>query len=252
MAKVTTRTGLSEWCLRKLGKPVININVAPEQIEDRIDEALEVYQESHYDATEEVWIAHTITASDVTNGYVTLPSNILLVAEFAKSPAVSSKGPDYKFSLQYRIGADSFGISPYSCGAMSPDMLNYYIINTNYNEMYDLLNTTPRFEFSRHQDRLYIFNGELEEDDDIYIRVFRIIDPETATKIYNDKWLKEYTTQLIKKQWGENLKKHGSIQLLGGVTLNGKEIYDEAVTEIERLEEQLEDKYTEPTDFFMR
>lgn len=247
MYKVKSRVELGEWCLRKLGAPVIQINVADEQVEDRIEEALEVYQEKHYDATEELWVAKEVTASDAAAGYISLPDDILVVAELGGG--TSSKGSsDYKFSYEFQIRSQLF--SPYSSFSQF-DIADYYIVNTAYGDILNVINTTPRFEHSRHGNRLHIFNGKLVEGSIIYMRVFKVIDPEINNNIYNDKWLKAYTTQLIKKQWGENMKKHDGVQLLGGVTINGTQIYNEAVEEINILEQKLIDEFSEPVDFFV-
>ena len=245
MAIVTNRATLVEWCLRKLGKPVININVSTDQIDDRVDEALQVYQEKHYDATQEIWVAHTLTQADVDNRYVTLPDDILIVTQIQK-PVSNLYTSDRMFDYNYQISVNE--LSPFQ----PIDQINYFMTVTNYEQIMDMVNTVPTFEYSRHLQRL-VLNDSLVDMGVGYpliLRVFKLIDP-NSSKIYNDRWLKEYTAALIKRQWGENLSKHGQIQLLGGITLNGELIYSQAQEDIAKLEEQLQDVFSEPTDFFV-
>lgn len=245
MAIVTNRATLVEWCLRKLGKPVININVSTDQIDDRVDEALQVYQEKHYDATQEIWVAHTLTQEDVDNRYVTLPDDILIVTQIQK-PVSNLYTSDRMFDYNYQISVNE--LSPFQ----PIDQINYFMTVTNYEQIMDMVNTVPTFEYSRHLQRL-VLNDSLVDMGVGYpliLRVFKLINPD-ASKIYNDRWLKEYTAALIKRQWGENLSKHGQIQLLGGITLNGELIYSQAQEDIAKLEEQLQDVFSEPTDFFV-
>jgi hypothetical protein len=245
---VLSRSQLSDYCLRQLGAPVIRINVAPEQIEDRIDDALELFQEMHYDGTEEVWAAKVIDATDVSNGYITLPDDVLIVTELGTTTSADVTGAETQFSARYMIGSSLF--NPYSVFGSS-DLIDYYLVTTSFNEIENMMTSIPTFEFVRHANKLHINSGVLVEGCYIYFKCFKIIDPETNAKIYNDRWLKQYATQLIKKQWGSNLSKHNNIQLLGGVTTNGEQLYDQAVTDIEKLLEELESKYQEPTDFFV-
>lgn len=241
---VNSRTSLKEYCLRRLGKPVIAINVSDEQVEDRIDDALQQYSEWHYDATEEKWLSYQLTADDVTNRAITLPDNILVVVEML--PITSSFNSSlYTYNNQV---TNSFS-RPY----MPLDIADYAIKSLYINTIYDMLDQNNSIEFTRHKNtmKIHTTSESLKEGMYIALKVYEIIDPESYNSVYNDKWLKEYATQLIKKQWGENLKKHANIQLLGGITLNGKEIYDEAVEELIRLDQDLTTKYSEPAKFFI-
>lgn len=246
MATVSSRVDLSAWCLRKLGAPVININVAPEQIDDRIDEALQVYQEKHFDATQELWYAYKLTETDITNGYITLPDEFLSVVEIRQLTTNYSSSSDKMFDFNYQIGLNE--LSPFQ----SMDLINYYMVVTNYELIMDILTTVPRFEYSRHLNRL-VLNDNLKSIGvgyPIVMRVYKIIDPD-ASSVYNDRWLKQYAAALIKRQWGENLMKHGQIQMIGGITVNGESIFQQAMDEITKLEDQLNDQFQEPTDFFV-
>lgn len=239
MANPSTRAEFKEYCLRRLGKPVININVADEQVEDRIDEALETYQEKHYDATEEEWMTYTVTQSDIDNGYITVPADILSVVDILPSSALGDLGSMDMFSYQYQILAGELNNwQPF-------DQLDYFMKMTNLSSVNDLLNADPRFRFVRHESKIKLYKT-VTVDTTIIMRVFRTVD---VNSVWNDKWLKSYTTALIKRQWGENTGKFSEVQLLGGVTINGERLYEAALAEIEKLEETLEETYQEPTGF---
>jgi len=241
---IANRNDFKQYCLRKLGHPVIRINVEDSQVEDRIDDALERFQEGHYDGTEEAWIAYKLTQADIDNGYLTIGDDILMVVETMDlGETTDSNG---MFSYQYQFAIQN--LSPFQ----TLDMINYFMASTNINSVYDIINAAPRLEHTRYMNKVEIFQPlkELAIDTVIGMRVFRIIDPTLHTKLYNDIWLKKYATAMIKMQWGNNMKKHGEVQLLGGVTVNGQAIYDEAITEIEKLDEELESRYSLPVDFF--
>ena len=248
MAKPNSRQAFGEYCLRKLGKPVININVAPEQVFDRIDEALQVYSEKHFDATEKQWVGYQITADDLLNGYITLPDDILVVDQILAMDSVfQAYNDDQDFGYRYQLMMGSF--SPFG----SLDILSYYLNVSYINEINSLINVIPTFEYTRHKNKLTIAQSmkDFKAGNKIGMHVMKIIDPEENPYVWNDKWLKEYATALIKRQWGLNMKKHGEITLLGGVTVNGQQIYEEAITDIQGLEEELETVYQEPVSFFM-
>lgn len=248
MAKPTDRKSFGEYCLRELGKPVININVAPEQVLDRIDEALQVYSEKHYDATEKEWLAYRLTADDILRGYIIVPEDILVVDRMIGMGTVSQNyNQDPDFGWRYQLVNGSF--SPFR----SLDLLSYYMNVTYMDTINDVINTTPTFEFTRHTRKLKIYENfkEYNAGNVIAIHVYKVINPDENPGIWQDKWLKAYATSLIKRQWGSNMKKHGEIQLLGGITVNGQQIFDEAVQEIKDLEDELEQDYSEPINFFI-
>lgn len=248
MAKPTDRVSFGEYCLRSLGKPVININVAPEQVLDRIDEALQVYSEKHYDATEKEWVGYRVTADDIAKGYITLPSDILVVDQLVgMDDLVQNYAQDEDFGYRYQIVMGSF--SPFR----SLDPLSYYMNMTYIGLINDLINTTPTFIYTRHMNKLSIAHNfrDFRVGNIVAVHVHRVIDADKNPYVWTDKWLKSYATALIKRQWGLNMKKHGEVQLLGGVTVNGQQYFDEATLEIEKLEEQLETTYMEPVQFFI-
>jgi len=250
MANPTSRATLIEYCKRRLGDPVIEINVDEDQLEDRVDEALQYYQEYHSDATIRTYLKHLITASDVSNEYITLSNDIIFVSKLF--PISSSFNSSYNFfDIKYQMMLNDIADLQNFAGDLA-----YYEQMQQYLSLLDMkLNGTPQVQFSRKQNRLYIFGDFADEDikagEYIIAEVYSIVDPETYTSIYNDMWLKEYTTSLIKQQWGQNLIKFEGMQLPGGVTLNGRQIYDDATGEIERLRENLRLEHELPPDFFV-
>lgn len=239
--KPTNRSELKEYCLRNLGKPVININVDDSQLEDRIDEALEVFNEAHYDGTELDWVSYVMTQQDVDNGYISLPENILSVIQIMPTDALFAQTD--MFSFQYQVALSQ--LSPFQ----PFNQVDYFLTVTDYQSVRDLTSPEIRFEYIRHDNRLKIFDKDMYAGKHLGLKLYRILDPDVFTGIWNDKWLKQYTTALFKRQWGANTKKFGSVSLLGGVTINGVELFTEALEEIQQLETELEDKYSEPTDF---
>jgi hypothetical protein len=250
MANPTSRATLIEYCKRRLGDPVIEINVDEDQLEDRVDEALQYYQEYHSDATIRTYLKHQITATDVSNEYITLSNDIIFVSKLF--PISSSFNSSYNFfDIKYQMMLNDIADLQNFAGDLA-----YYEQMQQYLSLLDMkLNGTPQVQFSRKQNRLYIFGDFADEDikagEYIIAEVYSIVDPETYTSIYNDMWLKEYTTSLIKQQWGQNLIKFEGMQLPGGVTLNGRQIYDDATGEIERLRENLRLEHELPPDFFV-
>lgn len=246
---IESRDEFALYCLKKLGHPVININVAPEQVDDRIDEAISTWHEKHFDATEKTWLGYRLTAEDMINGFVTLPRDILVVDQIMPLDTVYNSVRDASDPFNYQYQLVVANLSPFQ----QLDMIGYYLTVSGLGEVNDLLYTTERFEFTKHRNKLTIYRGMelMQEGDILCMHVYRKIDPEEDPDAWNDKWLKAYATALIKQQFGQNMKKHGEIQLLGGVTVNGQQIFDEATTELERLEEQLQETYQEPVSFFV-
>ncbi len=248
MAVPSSRETLIDYCKRRLGDPVIEINVDEDQIEDRVDEALQYYQEYHSDATQRTYLKHLITGTDVTNEYISLASNIIFVSKLF--PISSSFNSSFNFfDIKYQMMLNDIADLQNFAGDLS-----YYEQMQQYLSLLDMkLNGTPQVSFSRMQNRLYIFGDfgdkDIKAGEYVIAEVYTTIDPDTHTTIYNDKWLKEYTTALIKQQWGTNLVKFEGMQLPGGVTLNGRQIFDDASNEIEKLRENLRLEHELPIDF---
>lgn len=250
MANPTSRDTLIDYCKRRLGDPVIEINVDEDQLEDRLDEALQYYQEYHSDATLRTYLKHQITADDVTNQYITLDADITFISRMFPITSNFSASRNF-FDIKYQMMLNDVADLQNFAGDLA-----YYEQMQQYLSLLDMtLNGTPQVQFSRKQNRLYIFGDfedeDIKEDDYIVAEVYKIINPNSHTSIYNDIWLKEYTTALIKQQWGANLIKFEGMQLPGGVILNGRQLYDDATGEIERLRETIRLEHEMPADFFV-
>jgi len=238
--------------LRRLGEPVIEINVDVDQIEDKVDDSLQMYREFHSDATYRTYLKHKITQTDVDNKYVPISSNILYVSQlFPINPMFSTIN---MFDIRYQMMLNSLGDFMNFAGGMS----YYYQMNQYLDFLDQMLSGTPQTTFSRRQDRLYIWGewsensiSSLKVDDYIVAEVYEVIDPDLHTSIYNDMFIKNYTTALIKQQWGLNMSKFEGMQLPGGVTISGRQILEEANTEIEKLEEKMRLEQELPPDFFV-
>ena len=250
MANPSSRQTLIDYCKRKLGEPVIEVNVNEDQVEDRVDEALQYYQEYHSDATYRGYLKHQMTASDITNQYITISDSVLFVKRIL--PISSSFGQSYNFfDIKYQMMLNDIADMNNFAGDLA-----YYEQMQQYLSLLDMkLNGHPQVQFARRQNRLYIFGDFVDKDikagDYIVAEVYTIIDPNTHTSVFNDMFVKEYTTALIKQQWGTNLIKFDGMQLPGGVVLNGRQIYDDATGEIERLRENLRLEQELPPDFFV-
>jgi hypothetical protein len=248
MAAPNSRDTLIEYCLRRLGDPVIEINVDTDQLEDRVDEALQYYQEFHSDATYRTYLKHQITSDDITNGYISVPASVITVAHlFPISNLSTTNG---MFSIKYQMHLNDVANMHSFIGDLA-----YYQQIQQYMSLLDMqLSGTHQVQYVRHSNRLYIF-GEMNDDllvgDYVIMQCYSVVDPVSFSKIYNDKWLKEYTTALIKQQWGANLIKFEGMQLPGGVTLNGRQIFDDGTADMERLRESIRLEYEMPTDFFV-
>lgn len=252
MSKPTTREELVDFCLRRLGAPVLEINVDDEQIEDKIDDAIQMYQEYHADSTYRTYLKHQITATDIANEYIDIPEAVLYVTKvFPFNRTFSSVN---MFDVKYQMWLNSVGDFMGFAGGMS-----YYYQVEQYLEFIDeLFEGEPRVTFSRHQKRLYIFGdfntsgiNHLKEGDYVIFEAHAVVDPASFASVWNDKFLKDFSTQLIKQQWGMNMMKFDGMQLPGGVTMNGRQYYEDATAELERLEEKLRNENEFPPDFFM-
>jgi len=249
MAKPNSRQTLIDYSLRRLGDPVIEINVDDDQLEDRVDEALQYYQEYNSDATKRVYLKHQVTETDITNGYITVNTDVLFVRRVL--PAGSSSGGSGMFNIKYQMMLNDFA----QVGSFAGNLAYFHQMKMHLELIDSQLTGLPQIDFVQNEGRVY-FHGEFEDQDIlpndwIIVEAMQIIDPITHTNVYNDMFVKEYTTALIKQQWGANLIKFEGMQLPGGVTLNGRQIFDDATTEIEKLREALRLEHELPVDFFI-
>jgi len=247
MATPTSKATLIEYCKRRLGAPVIEINVDDDQVEDRVDEAIQYYREYHDDGTYRAYLKHLVTATDVTNKYITIPAGTHFVTKmFKTSSALFSRN---MFSIKYQMHMNDIANMTSYIGDLA-----YFQQIQQYLSTLDMqLNGTPQVNFVRQQNRLYI-HGEFEDEDVkageyIVMEAYLIIDGNTYAKVWDDIWLKDYTTALIKQQWGQNMIKFDGMTLPGGVTLNGRQIYDDASAEIQTLRERIRSDHELPIDF---
>ena len=250
MATPTSRATLIEYCKRRLGDPVLEINVDEDQLEDRVDEALQYYREFHSDATVRTYLKHQITAQDVTNEYITLANNIIFVSKMFPLQSSFQSSRNF-FDIKYQMMLNDIADLMNFAGDLA-----YYEQMQQYLSLLDMkLNGQPQVQFSLKQNRLYIFgdfqDDDINEGDYIVAEVYTEINDSDHTSIFNDMFLKEYTTALIKQQWGQNLIKFEGMQLPGGVILNGRQIYDDATGEIETLRQRVRDEHEFPPDFFV-
>jgi hypothetical protein len=242
MATPTTRTEFKKYCLRELGAPVIEINVDEDQVNDRIDDALDYYRDFHYDGTEHDYYKHEITSTDISNGYLTLPESITGVV--GVMPIGAGFNTSNLFNLRYQITLNEIYDWAHSTFA------NYTMAMERIALMQEIFVGKQLIRFNRHTDRLYIdmdWQTKAIAGDFIIIECYKTLDPDTNTDVWGDRWLRKYATQLIKRQWGTNLKKFSGMQLPGGLTFNGEQIYQEADEEIKRLEEEMINTYSLPT-----
>lgn len=249
MAAPNSRTTLIDYCLRNLGSPVLEVNVDPDQLEDRVDEAIQYYQNFHSDATLRTFLKHQVTTTDVTNEYITLSASVQNITKMfnVHGSAMSRNFFDIKYQMHLNDMRQMHGFI---------GELAYYEQMQQYLSTLDMkLNGTPQVQFSRMQNRLYIHgefqDGDLKAGDYLVAEIYEKINPDTFTNVYNDLWLKEYTTALIKRQWGANLMKFEGMQLPGGVMINGRQLYDDGEGDIARLRESIRLEHEMPTDFFV-
>lgn len=248
MPIINSRQSLIDYCLRNLGAPVIEINVDEDQVEDRIDEAIQFYREYHSDAVVRIYRKHQITQTDIDNRYITLPDEMLFVNRIF--PFNGSSTGTGMFSIDYQIHLNDIFDLQNAQGLLDYEMTKQYLslIDRQINGMQHIST------FSRHQNRLYIeidWGQNATVGNYIIVEGYESLDPDTYTDVYNDRFLKKYATALIKRQWGLNLIKFDGMQLPGGVTLNGRQIYDDAVADIEKIEEEMQLTYEMPPHFFV-
>ena len=248
MAKPNSRSTLIDYCLRALGAPVIEINLDDDQIGDRIDEALQFYQHYHADAIEKVYLKHQVTQVDIDNKYI--PLNDLITDVVQVLPLRDNKNTgDSMFDVRYQMHLNDV----YNLGFMGS--LVEYEMTQQFLSLLDMVidNDQKHISFDRHKNQLRIdmdWGSEVEVNDFVIIECYRILNPDTFTDVYNDYFLKKYATALLKMQWGMNLLKFEGMQMPGGVTFNGRQLFDDAKEEIQKLEEEVRLNWEQPVDFY--
>lgn len=246
-SKPANRQEFVDYCLRRLGAPVVEINVDELQLEDCVEEALEYYHDFHYDAVERVLLKHQVTAQNIADGYIDIPDAVIGVTNiFPFTDSASNTSNLFSAVYQLRLN-DLYDLTSTS--------ILYYTQTMQYISLLDtLLNGQKPLRFNRHMNRLHIdmeWAASIQENRWIIVDGYRYLDPSVFTNVWNDMWLKKYATALMKKQWATNLKKFSGIQLPGGVTLDGDKLYQEATDEISELEKEAQDTWSLPPDFMV-
>ena len=277
MAKPTTRQQLIDYCFRKLGAPVLEINVDDDQVDDLVDDAIQLFNERHMDGVERMYLKYKITRGDIDRGigplahggtesggttgigivtttttstnipgygttstsfyensnFLQIPESVVGVNKIFKFDTSSISGS--MFSIKYQLFLNDL----YYFNSL--ELLQYSMTKTRLEDIDFLLTPEAQIRFNKRQDRLYldIDWGSQEEGEFLVIDCFRALDPESFNQVYNDYFVKLYLTALIKRQWGKNLIKFRGVKLPGGIELNGREIYDDAEREIERIREKM-------------
>ena len=264
MASPSSKAELITYAKRQLGEPVLQVNVDDEQVNNVIDDTFQFFQENCYNGMERCYLYHEITADDKTRlaatvttskvegavttnwkeatNYIPIPSHVVGIHKVFGMVGNSIRSN--LFGIEYRMFLNDL----YAFGSL--DILNYFMTK-QYLETLDMVlnnGSFQQFRYTQRRDRLYldIDKDFLQEGQNLLIEAHRMIDPTDATEMYNDLFVKRYATSLLKKQWGQNLIKYNNVQLPGGVTLNGRELYTDALAEIEKIESEVLSKYAIP------
>ena len=274
MAQPASRTDLVNYCKRQLGAPVLEINVADEQVDDLVDDALQYFHERHFDGVVQTYLKYKITQDDIDRGrarggsstagivtttassdidgssvtfsyeensnYIQVPPSIIGINKIFRFDNSTISGG--MFSLKYQLFLNDL----YFFNSM--EMLSYAMTKTYLSDIDFLLNTEKQIRFNQRQDRLYLDVdwGNVTVDEYIILDCWRLLDPNDFTRVYNDSFLKKYLTALMKRQWGQNLIKFQGVKLPGGIELNGRQIYDDAEKDLEIIREQMSNTYELP------
>ena len=272
----STRQELVTYCKRQLGAPVLEVNVADEQIDDILDDSIQYFQERHFDGTIQMFMKYKVTETDIkrgraregrtdnvgivtttatstidggttsfsweeTSNYLQVPPEVIGVTKIFHYDG-SNTITNNMFSVKYQLFLNDI----YYWG--STEILTYAMVKTYLEDINFLLTTQKQIRFNQRQDRLYLDVdwANVTEGDYIIMDCYRVLNPNDYTRVWNDSFLKPYLTALIKRQWGMNLIKFQGVKLPGGVELNGRQIYDDAEKEIERIREMMSNSYELP------
>ncbi len=278
MAKPNTRQELVDYCLRQLGAPVLEINVADEQVDDLVDDTIQYFNERHYDGVEKMYLKYKITQDDIdrgrakgtdgvgivtttgtsnivgfgtttfnfyeTSNYIQVPSSVIGIEKIFKFDTSTISGG--MFSIKYQLFLNDI----YQFNSV--DLLTYAMTKSYLEDIDFLLTTEKQVRFNKRQDRLYldIDWGAQSKDTYLVLECYRALDPESFSQVYNDSFVKKYLTALIKKQWGQNLIKFQGVKLPGGIELNGRQMYDDAQRDLEDIKQRMSSEYElPPLDF---
>ena len=274
MAQPASRTDLINYCKRQLGAPVLEINIADEQVDDLVDDALQYFHERHFDGVVQTFLKYKITQDDIDRGRArggnnpvgivttTATSTVGISSTFSFEensnflqipPAVLGINKIFRFDGSNTVTNNMFSVKyqlflndVYTFS--STEILSYAMTKRYLEDLDFALGTEKHIRFNKRQDRLYLdFDwGAATKDDYLIIDCYRLIDPNDFTRVYNDSFLKKYLTALMKRQWGQNLIKFQGVKLPGGIELNGRQIYDDAEKDLEIIREQMSNTYELP------
>lgn len=240
MAKPTNRNEFKEFCLRRIGKGAIDINVTNDQVEDRIDEALQYYRDYHYSGSQRVYLKHQVTDTDKSNKYISITEDIFSVVRIFDLNETTLTSSDI-FNVEYQYVLHNIhDISSFS-------LIPYFSMKQQLAEIQYLLIGKQPIRYNRHENKLYIDMNwdQVTTGNYIIIEAFTTIDPDTYSDVWNDRWLQKYTSALIKKNWAENLGKYKDVTLPGGIKFNASALFDQAKEEIQNLESEMLSAYSE-------
>jgi hypothetical protein len=273
MAKPSTRQGLIDYCLRRLGAPVLEINVDDDQIDDLVDDTIQYFNERHFDGVERMYLKYKITQGDIDRGRAGAESGVGIVTTSGTSTIVGTattfnyyENSNYIKVPESIIGIEKifkFDTSSISNGMFSIkyqlflndmykfnsiELLQYSMLKTYLEDIDFLLTTDTQIRFNKRQDRLYLDLdwGAQSKDTYIILDCYRALDPTNFNQVYNDTFVKLYLTSLIKRQWGQNLIKFNGVKLPGGIELNGRQIYDDAIRELDEIKQKMSQDYELP------
>jgi hypothetical protein len=246
MAFATSRDEFKSRVLRALGHPHQEVNVTDEQLDDRVDDALNFFWDYHYDGLEKMYYKHQITLEDISNKYITLPDNIIgAVSVFNIGESLSSAS---MFSIRYQIALnDLYTLT-------NPSMLPYYSALQNLALIEQILMGQKPIRYNRHRNIVHLDMdwSVMNVNDYLVIEAYQIVDPEEFQDVWKDRWLFQYAQALVKRQMGTNLfKKYNGPAIVGGITFNGQALYDEAQREIEVLEQEMIKELSVPLGFLV-
>lgn len=256
MAQITNRQEFTDYCLRRLGFPVIEINIDDDQIQDRIDDALLYWQDYHFDGLQKLYYVHKVTQEDIDNRYLDVSSitdmsnnSTEIVGVTRIFPIQDSSASINMFDLRYQLRLNEL------YDFTSASYINFTLTQQHLRSLELMFTGEVPVRFQRHMKRVFVDwawgQSQVPIGTTAILECYGTINPDYYGHVWNDRWLKEYATTLIKIQWGSNLKKFGGIQLPGGVVLNGDKIFAEAMDEKKRLEEDMEKNYGGILEWYM-
>lgn len=270
MAKPSTKQELADYCKRQLGAPVLQINIDDDQVDDILDQAIQYYHEYHFDGVERMYLKHQFTSDDVNrfttsdelttapnnddwenrNNYIAVPDPVIGISKVFGVSSNFLRNSLFGLSNQYYL-MDLFSFSSGSAFSFGNfDLTNYYMIKQHFETIDMVINTGALIEyrFNKRQDRLYldIDTSRVVEGNYLLIDCYRYLNPDDFTQVYDDSFVKKYATALMKRQWGQNLIKYNAVQLPGGVTLNGRQIWEDGNKEVKELESRMMTDYSLP------